>query len=157
KLYVPNTERFRGQSIVDGMRSGNSYSVNADVIGPDLEFRAKGRGEWRTMGETLVVRPGEKITIEMEMTIPATNDSPYSFNNPLLLQVGVKQPLNRPSLDHVDLITGQISGVIPPGSPGYAVPNAGGVAGASIVYNPSTVIAQQVHARDMKVRRLKDG
>lgn len=158
KLYVPNTERFRGQSIVDGMRSGNTYSVNADIIGPDLVFRAKGQHDgWKSMGETLAVRPGEKITVEIEMTVPAKNNSPYGFNNPLLLQVGVQQPLNRPSLDHVDLITGQITGVIAPGSPGYAVPNAGGVAGASIVYNPSAVMARQVQAKDMKVLRLKDG
>jgi hypothetical protein len=159
KLYVPNTERFQAQSIVDGMRSGNTYSVNADIIGPDLVFRAKGRGEdgWKTMGETLVARPGDKITVEMTMTIPAKNNSPYSFNNPLLLPVGIKQPLNKPSLDHVDLITGQISNVIQPGSPGYAVPNAAGVAGAAIVYNPTTVISQQIHARDMKSKRLDDG
>ena len=158
KLYVPNTERFQAQSIIDGMRSGNSYSVNADIIGPDLVFRAKARGDdWKTMGETLVARPGDKVTVEMSMTIPAKNNSPYAFDNPLLLQVGVRQPLNRPSLDHVDLITGQITNVIPPGSPGYAVPNAAGVAGAAIVYNPSTVISQQIHKRDMKSRRLDDG
>jgi hypothetical protein len=158
KLYVPNTEHFRAQSIVEGMRSGNSYSVNADIIGPDLVFRAKGHGDdWKTMGETLVVRPGEKITIEMEMTIPAKNNSPYSFNNPLLQQVGIQQPLNKPSLDHVDLITGQITGAIPPGSAGYAVPNAGGVAGAAIVYNPTAAISQQIHATNMRSNRLRDG
>ena len=78
------------------------------------------------MGETLVVRPGEKITVEMELTVPAKNNSPYSFNNPLLLPVGIKQPLNKPSLDHVDLITGHITGVIDAGRPDYAVANAGG-------------------------------
>ena len=158
KLYVPNTERFRAQSIVDGMRSGNSYSVNADIIGPDLVFRAKGHGDdWKTMGETLVVKPGEKITLEMEMTIPAKNNSPYSFNNPLLQQVGINQPLNKPSLDHVDLITGQITGVIPPGGAGYAMPNAGGVPGAAIVYNPTTAISQQIRATNMRSNRQKDG
>jgi hypothetical protein len=158
KLYVPNAERFQAQSIIDGMRSGNTYSVNADIIGPDLVFRAKGRGDgWKTMGETVVARPGDKITVEMTMTIPAKNNSPYSFDNPLLVPVGIRQPLNKPSLDHVDLITGQISNVIQPGSPGYAVPNAGGVAGAAIVYNPTTVISQQVHSRDMKSKRLHDG
>src|SRR6267154_1767148 len=158
KLYVPNSEHFRAQSIVDGMRSGNSYSVNADIIGPDLVFRARGRDDdWKTMGETLVVRPGEKITVEMTMTVPAKNNSPYSFNNPLLQQVGIHQPLNKPSLDHVDLITGRIAGVIPPGSPGYAVANAGGVAGASIVYNPTTTISQQIHANNMRSKRLRDG
>jgi hypothetical protein len=158
KLYVPNTDGFKAQSIIDGMRSGNSYSVNADIIGPDLVFRAKGRdGEWKTMGETLVVKPGEKITVEMEMTIPAKNNSPYSFNNPLLQQVGIHQPLNKPSLDHVDLITGQITGVIRPGNAGYAIPNSSGVAGAAIVYNPTAAISQQIHANRMKSDRQKDG
>jgi hypothetical protein len=158
KLYVPNSDGFRAQSIIDGMRSGNSYSVNADIIGPDLVFRARTRGDdWKTMGETLVVRPGEKVTIEMQMTIPAKNNSPYSFNNPLLQQVGIHQPLNKPSLDHVDLITGQITGVVAPGSPGYAVPNASGVPGAAIVYNPSAAISQQINATSMRSDRLRDG
>jgi hypothetical protein len=158
RLYVPNREHFRAQSIVDGMRSGNSYSVNADIIGPELVFRAKARGEdWKTMGETLVVKPGEKITLEMEMTVPAKNNSPYSFNNPLLQQVGLNQPLNKPHLDHVDLISGQITGVIQPGAPGYAVANAAGVAGASIVYNPTTTIAQQIQSKDMKSDKQPNG
>src|SRR5215470_12024986 len=158
KLYVPNIERFTSQSIVDGMRSGNTYSVNGDLIGPDLVFRAKGqRGDWKTMGETLVVRPGERITVEMEMTVPAKNNSPYTFENPLLLPVGKHQALNAPLLDHVDLITGKITGVIAPGAPGYAVPNAGGVAGASIVYNPTTVIARQIQASNMKVQKFGHG
>src|SRR5258708_1288054 len=159
KLYVPNRERFRAQSIIDGMRSGNSYSVNADIIGPDMVFRAKGAFdfEWKTMGETLVVRPGEKVMVEMEMTIPAKNNSPYSFNNPLLQQVGIKQPLNKPSLDHIDLISGKITGVIAPGATGYAVPNAAGVAGAAIVYNPTTTIAQQIQTTKMERKQLKDG
>src|SRR4030081_2961419 len=158
KLYVPNTEHFRAQSIVDGMRSGNSYSVNADIIGPDLMFRARGRDDdWKTMGETLVARPGEKITVEMTMTVPAKNNSPYSFNNPLLQQVGIPQPLNKPSLDHVDLITGKITGVIPPGGPGYAVTNAGGVAGAALGCNVTAAISQQIHATKMRSDRQKDG
>jgi hypothetical protein len=160
KLYVPGQEHFRSQAIIDGMRSGNSYSVNGDIIGPDLVFRAKGNGrneDWKGMGETLVVKPGERITVEMQMTIPAANNSPYKFNNPLLLQDGIKQPLNEPSVDHVDLIMGKVTGVIQPGAPGYAVPNAAGVAGAAIVYNPSTLIAQQVLAKDMKAWQLKNG
>jgi len=121
-------------------------------------FRARGKGDgWKTMGETLVVKPGEKFTVEMQMTVPARNNSPYIFNNPLLQQVGIQQPLNKPSLDHVDLIAGAITGVIAPGAPGYAVPNAGGVAGASIVYNPTTTIAQQIQSSTMHKKVLKDG
>lgn len=151
KLYVPNAGRFSSQHVIDGMRSGNSYSVNADLIGPDLVFRAKARGDdWKTMGETLVVRPGEKITVEMELTVPNENNSPYSFDNPLLVPVGIKQPLNKPALDHVDLITGQITGVVAPDAPNYAVANAAGTAGAAIVYNPSATIARQISATQMK-------
>ena len=159
KLYVPNDDHFRAQSIIDGMRSGNSYSVNADIVGRDLMFRAKGEWDfdWKTMGETLVVHPGEKIVLEMQMTIPAKNNSPYSFNNPLLAQVGIKQPLNKPSLDHVDLITGDITGPIAPGAAGYAVANAGGTAGAAIVYNPSAKIAKQISATKMQSEKLRDG
>jgi len=157
KLYVPNADHFRAQSIIDGMRSGNSYSVNGDIIGPDLVFHAKGHDDWKTMGETLVVRPGERITVEMAMTVPATNNSPYKFNNPLLLQDGIQQPLNRPSVDHVDLIMGKVTGVIQPGAPGYAVPNAAGVAGAAIVYNPSVSIAQQVSVQEMRAWQQRDG
>jgi hypothetical protein len=159
KLYVPNEANFRAQSIIDGMRSGNSYSVNADIIGPDMLYRAKGEWdfEWTTMGDTLVIRPGDKITLEMEMTVPTTNHSPYSFNNPLLLPVGIKQPLNQPSVDHVDLITGDITGVIKPGAPGYAVANAAGTAGAAVVYNPSAKIAKQISVTKMKSKKNKDG
>jgi hypothetical protein len=166
KLYVPNTERFQAQSIIDGMRSGNSYSVNADLIGPDLVFRVKTEGNgdqgdgagWKTMGETLVVKPGRKIMVEMEMTIPAKNNGPYSFNNPLLAQIGIQQPLNKPSLDHVDLITGQITGVIPPESPNYRLPaNVGGVAGAALVYNPTAKIAQQITATTMTRTSMPGG
>lgn len=161
KLYVPNTDNFSSQSIIDGMRSGNSYSVNGDIIGPDMVFRAKAPrdGGWKTMGETMVVRPGDKIQVEMEMTVPARNNSPYSFNNPLLAQAGISQPLNKPSLDHVDLITGQITGPIDPTNPLYKgpQPNAAGVAGAAIVYNTTTAISQQFSATQMHSEKQKDG
>jgi len=157
KLYVPRTVGFRNQSIIDGMRSGNSYSVNGGLVGPDLVFRASAHGDWKTMGETIVARPGETILLEVELTVPATNNSPYSFENPLLAQIGQHQPLNKPSIDHVDLITGKVTGVVPPSSPNYAVANAAGVAGASVVYNPTAAIAKQVNWRNMKVKKQHDG
>jgi hypothetical protein len=157
-LYVPNRSNFKAQNVVDGMRSGNTYSVNANIIGPDLVYRAHGPdGVWKTMGETLVVNPGDVITLEMQMTVPAKNNSPYGFNNPLLAQVGISQPLNKPYLDHVDLITGDITGVIQPGAPGYSVPNAAGVAGAGIVYNASAKIAKQLPAATMNTVVRPDG
>lgn len=158
RLYVPNANNFKSKNVLDGMRSGNSYSVNADIIGPDMVFRARGpAGDWKNMGETLVANPGDVITLEMAVTVPAKNNSPYSFNNPLLAQVGINQPLNKPYLDHVDLITGDIAGVIPPEAPNYAVPNASGTAGAAIVYNPSAKIAKQVATSSMTKVDNPDG
>jgi len=158
KLYVPNADNFDPQAIINGMRKGRSYSVQGDIIGPDLVFRAKtATSGWKLMGGTLVVKPGDKVTVEMALTVPASNNSPYSFNNPLLVPVGISQPLNKPSLDHVDLITGNITGVIQPGQSGYAVPNASGAAGAMIVYNPSTIIAQQVQTSSMAKKVNADG
>ena len=160
KLYIPNTKnRFNNQAIINGMRSGNSYSVNGDVIGPDLVYRArvKGVNGWVTMGETLIASPGDTIQVQVILTVPAKNNSPYSFNNPLLTSVGISQPLNKPSLDHVDLITGDITGVIDPNSPNYKVANASGTAGAAIVYNPSAKVAQQIQTTHMNKTTNPDG
>ncbi len=141
RLYLPNQTAFRAQSVVDGMRSGNSFSVLGDLIGPDFTFRASANGVTKTMGQTLEYNPGDQITVEMRMTVPMKNNSPYSFANPLLSQIGVTQALNAPELDHVDLIRGDITGVISPSDPRYSQPaNQSGVAGASLVYNPSTQI-----------------
>ena len=152
RLYIPNQSTFRAQSVVDGMRSGNTFSVNGNLIGSDYTFRATVNGVTKGMGQTLEVNPGDTITIEMRMVVPATNNSPYTFNNPLLKQVGAFQPLNVPMLDHVDLITGDISGVIAPGAPGYAVPNT-----TATVYNASTHVASTFNQNNMTVTPLADG
>ena len=155
RLYVPHVAGNAAQSVIDGMRSGNVYYANGGLIGPNLSITAQvGTEPPVTMGQTLVAKPGSTITYTMVLNLPSSNNSPYSFNNPLLLQDGIKQKLNQPVLDHVDIITGQITGLIGPGEPGYAVPNAGGVAGAAIVYNPSTKIAKQLRrksAQDVKI------
>ena len=103
------------------------------------------------MGETLVVKAGDVVTIEMRMDVPSTSNSPYSFPNPLLKQVGVNQPINRPTLDHVDLIRGTITGLVSPNSPNYAVPNT-----AATIYNPSTQIFATANSSNWTVRQLGD-
>jgi hypothetical protein len=74
-----------------------------------------------TMGEKLVVRPGSDVVVSVVVRDPeGTNYSPYSFDNPSLLQVGVHQPLNKPVLDHVDVIRGLVTGYKKPGAPDYS-------------------------------------
>jgi hypothetical protein len=48
------------------------------------------------------------------------NNSPYSFANPSLLQVGINQPLNTPVLDHIDLVRGLVTGYKTPGAADYS-------------------------------------
>jgi hypothetical protein len=74
-----------------------------------------------TMGDKLVVRPGTDLIVSIVVRDPAgANYSPYSFPNPSLLQVGIKQPLNEPVLDHVDVIRGMVTGYKTPGGADYA-------------------------------------
>ena len=74
-----------------------------------------------TMGEKLVVRPGADVVVAVVVRDPAgANNSPYTFPNPSLLQVGINQPLNKPVLDHIDLIGGLVTGYKTPGSAAYA-------------------------------------
>ena len=104
--------------MLDGLRSGNAYYTQGDLVGPDLTFTANVVGKNnppKTMGETLVVKPGQDVEITLTVTDPAgTNNSKYTFPNPSLAQIGINRPLNQPVLDHIDLIGGNVTGLISP-------------------------------------------
>jgi hypothetical protein len=136
------------QEIVDGLRTGNAFASSGQLIdrlafvacadtplndrvgnalleaaalqaakdNTDIDFR-----NCATMGEKLVVRPGQEVVVAIVVRDPSgKNYSPYSFANPSLAQIGVNQPLNLPVLDHIDVIRGYVSGYKTPGSPDYA-------------------------------------
>lgn len=132
--------KYGPPEIVDGLRGGNSYVANGGLI-DELAFVAcaghpkpHGGGSFEerllraaaerealdapgcaTMGETLEIEPGEDVVVHVVLRDPrGTNNSPYSFPNPSLLQIGVSQPLNAPVLDHVDLIGADVTGLIDP-------------------------------------------
>lgn len=74
-----------------------------------------------SMGEKLKLRAGASVIVSIVVRDPAGKSfAPYSFPNPSLLQVGVRQPLNEPVLNHVDVIRGMVSGYRTPGSAQYA-------------------------------------
>ena len=142
-----DNDRMRPQHIVDSVRHGNSFSVSGDLITGELGFTAELEGDdhrghdgrdrdrrhgWNDwwhhdddhkevrMGQTLVVPRGKSVRITLTVTLPKTpNNSPYTFNNPSLLQLGVKQPINKPVLHHIDFIKGNVTGVIQPGDANY--------------------------------------
>lgn len=140
--------KLRPQMIVDGLRSGNSFAASGQLI-DRLAFvacvgnpGAHGRSEaavqalaanaargntdidfqgCATMGEKLVVPQGADVVVAIVVRDPAgANYSPYSFDNPSLAQLGIKQAINKPVLDHVDVIGGKVSGYKQPGSADYA-------------------------------------
>lgn len=140
--------KLRPETIVEGMRSGNSFVVTGQLIDrlafiacasyPGIGQRssaavqqlavnaAKGNTDidvagCATMGEKLKVRPGAEIVVAVVVRDPVgENHSPYSFANPSLAQVGIEQPLNRPELSHIDVIRGMVTGMRQPGDADYA-------------------------------------
>ncbi len=142
------TDKLRPQTIVDGLRTGNAYSTSGQLIDrlafvacasyPGIGARSNAAVEalavaaatkgtdidtagCATMGEKLKVRPGAEIVVAVALRDPdGTNYAPYSFPNPSLAQVGINQPINKPLLDHVDVIRGLVTGYRTPGSPDYA-------------------------------------
>ncbi|MBC8025470.1 MAG: hypothetical protein H7Y89_05740 [Steroidobacteraceae bacterium] len=134
------------QEIVDGLRSGNSWTASGQVI-DRLAFVACVAKEGRsnasveqaalaaakanasveigagcvTMGGRLQADAGAEIIVSIALRDPdARNYSPYNFANPSLAQVGIQQPLSKPVLDHVDVIGGLVTGYRTPGTPGYS-------------------------------------
>ncbi len=142
------TDKLRPQTIVDGLRSGNSFTASGQLIdrlafvacasypGPGARSNASvealaiaaatngtdvDKAGCATMGEKLVVRPGAEIVVSVVVRDPAgTSYSPYTFPNPSLAQVGIVQPLNMPVLDHIDLVRGMVSGYKTVGAADYS-------------------------------------
>src|SRR5262249_35600195 len=137
------------QQIVDGLRTGNNFVAAGQLIDrlsfvacvvPKHDLKAIGDAALRviataaaaantdvnlpgcaTMGEKLVVPSGAHVV----RASPAQhrggkNYSPYTSPNPSLMQVGVNQPLNKPVLDHIDVIDGMVTGMRTPGAPDYS-------------------------------------
>lgn len=120
-----------GQDIVDSLRSGDSYATMGDLI-EDMRFRACVGRRCAGMGGTLKVNPGDDVTVYIMVKDPrGANHSPYRFPNPALLQLGITERLDRPTLRQVDLIEGVVSGKFLPTDAGYR----------RLMAPPTTVIA----------------
>jgi len=108
--YIDTDADDKIKAVFDGNRSGNAWSVEGDLI-DELQFTAKSKKETASMGQTLKVKKGEPVTIKIKVHDPAgVNNCPFGFNNPSLAQVEIEQPLNQPTLDHIDVITSTITG-----------------------------------------------
>jgi hypothetical protein len=102
--YVVDKDKngdFSAQEIADALRSGNSFAVHGDLINA-LDFHAQYKSNFATMGQELLMDKGEKLKIKIQFKSPVLNNN----GDPV-------------TVDHIDLIGGEITGVVVPGSPDY--------------------------------------
>ena len=110
---VDNNPDDPAQDVVDGLRSGNVFVVMGQLIDA-MSFEACSQGKCATMGETLKVKNGAPVRVTLTVRDPkGESNSPYTFDNPALTQIGIEQPLNQPELAHVELIRGAVTGPVP--------------------------------------------
>jgi len=147
KGHYQSLGQLKPQEIVDSLRTGDNWVSSGQLV-DRLAFVACARGDdseaddlreavvaaaannvavdvegarCATMGQKLLVRSGQSVIVAIAVRDPqGTSYAPYTFNNPSLAQVGIIQPLNRPVLDHVDVIRGLVSGYKTPGAADYA-------------------------------------
>jgi UDP-2,3-diacylglucosamine pyrophosphatase LpxH len=99
------------QNIVDGLRSGNTWVVEGDLI-DSLIYNIETIGTQKTtavMGSNLVISKGQSVKITIKVRDPQGNN----FNT--------YSPYSNPVLNHIDIIKGKVTGKIDPVSPNYNV------------------------------------
>ncbi len=105
KTYTWVSKKNDAQALIDGMRSGNRFIVTGDLI-TGLRFRIGNA----TLGQTFKTNKNS-VKIEIEVLDPeSVNFNTYS-------------DYTNPELDHIDLIAGQVTGLIAPSSPDYSKDN----------------------------------
>lgn len=97
---------FTFSDVVEGMRSGNSYSVNGNLIS-DLTFTVSDKNGKATMGEELSTQEGQDVTVTIRFKVPEKNNYESLYGTDTGISVD-----NTPSVDHVDLIAGHVTGKV---------------------------------------------
>ena len=60
------------------------------------------------------VKKGDIVLVKVVAHDPVEpNNCPLDMDNPSLAQIGIRQPLSKPVLDHIDLIGATITGNVP--------------------------------------------
>lgn len=102
KTYISMKDKTP-QSFVNGLRSGNIYTVHGDIINR-LEFSVG----YATMGQTYNAK-NSTVKVRILVCDPETsNNNTYTA-------------MTNPVLDHIDLIAGEMREKVAKGSPEYAV------------------------------------
>lgn len=113
---------FSLNEIVNAMRAGRAYFVHGDLVNY-LEMTLRANGEKVDMGGELTVKPGDALALEIRFRSPAAN-----FNGDV------------PVVDHIDLIKGDVTGIIEPTDARYTDPT-----------NPSAHVVWQFFSNQWRV------
>ncbi|GHI01579.1 hypothetical protein AM1BK_51210 [Neobacillus kokaensis] len=92
------------KDVVDGLRSGKSFSVNGDLINA-LDFKVSGKKQEAEMGEDLQVSKGDQTTITIRFRSP-------EYNNYAPITAHETSVTNKVKVDHIDLISGEVTGKV---------------------------------------------
>lgn len=99
------------KSVVDGLRAGKAFSVFGDLINA-LDFNVAASGTKREMGGELKARAGDSVTVTIRFKSPDRNNFEYPLDSGANVNV-------KPTVDHIDLIAGDVTPRALPGTPGY--------------------------------------
>lgn len=111
KTYVKikdanNDSIYSQEEVVNGLRSGNVFSVHGDLIN-ELDYKVMLKSPFgtrsATMGETLSVKKGNKITVQIRFKTPSTNNCQAGVN------ASAGYVCTPPAVHHVQLIQGRVN------------------------------------------------
>lgn len=98
KTWIYSRDTTSATSVLEGMRAGNVFVSNGDLVNK-LDFKAiAANGNFATMGETLIAEHGKTITIKIRFHSAQKNNNG-----------------NAPAVQVLQIITGDITGRVEPG------------------------------------------
>jgi hypothetical protein len=114
KNYTYTTDRTNPQAVIDGLRSGNTWVVEGDLI-DSLIFTASSvsnPSKIAEMGQSIVLNDNTlNLSIKVKDPQGSNNNTYSSYNNP--------------ELNHIDIIAGAVTGIIPSTDPRYNIDTVG--------------------------------
>ncbi len=97
--------------LLAALRSGRMFGVFGDLIDA-LDFSAGQGDDTAHMGQSLQVERGTPVDVTIRFRVPETNNYEYPIGS------GSTRSMST-SVDHVDLIVGEVTGRAEPGTPAY--------------------------------------
>ncbi|MFA7061817.1 MAG: hypothetical protein WC156_13495, partial [Pedobacter sp.] len=75
---------YTQEDVINGLRAGNAFSVHGDIIN-ELDYKVLFKTPFgtktATMGETLQIKKGNKITVQIRFKSPAINNCKQGVNS----------------------------------------------------------------------------